>query len=434
MPRVATSNVIAPPPVTNCDRKAAILRIEKGKPVAREVVERGYTGLSLGRNTEFASKLPRETLKKGVNLKWKMLRRVQNWLYGDRIGICQRRIPLGRGGVGDKVGVTVNAGAGTGHFDGLACCENVHSCPICAPRIMSRRAVEVKTAMDAHWTAGSSENLHNEQGGGGMCVMFTFTFPHTKNDPLRPMMLKFAKALKQFKSGSFSQQLRKELHTVGTIKALETTYGQNGWHLHCHEVLFIDRKYGFPVGVDKFGKVVMRYPALVSLEITLRERWRVICERNGLGTINEHGFTIVPIHSSDYITKSATHNWGGEKELTGNRTKQGRQGGMTPWQLIENGLSVLWLEYHNAMKGHHALRWSRGLKKHFGIKEIDVNEPIEGEIKIGELSGEEYELLNRTHSEGTFIELCLENGFEYARQLTFYGLTSSPDPSDSPPE
>lgn len=79
--------------------------------------------------------------------------------------------------------------------------------------------------------------------------------------------------------------------------------------------------------------------------------------------------------ASDYIAK-----WG--FEMTRWHQKQGHSGGMTPFQLLdahideEDNEKALWykakfFEFWQATKGTSQLRWSKGLRKHFGIDEVE---------------------------------------------------------------
>jgi hypothetical protein len=89
----------------------------------------------------------------------------------------------------------------------------------------------------------------------------------------------------------------------------------------------------------------------------------------------EHGLDIRDgTYAEQYVSK-----WGLEHELTKGHVKKGRNGGYTPFDLLQysmldatmNGRTAasLWQEFGIATKGARQLSWSRGLKKLLLIEE-----------------------------------------------------------------
>ena len=65
---------------------------------------------------------------------------------------------------------------------------------------------------------------------------------------------------------------------------------------------------------------------------------------------------------TDYVAK-----WGLEDEMTKGHTKKGKEGGLTPFDLLRQSVdnpqySHLFRQFADAFKGKQQLHWTRGLK------------------------------------------------------------------------
>ena len=100
------------------------------------------------------------------------------------------------------------------HYGNLMVCGMVWTCPACASRISERRREEIEKAVERHI-----------EETGGKVFMITLTFPHGAEDDLKKMLKRLRKALKRLKGSRRMGKLRKFLEVVGTIRALEVTWG-----------------------------------------------------------------------------------------------------------------------------------------------------------------------------------------------------------------
>jgi hypothetical protein len=158
-------------------------------------------------------------------------------------------------------------------------------------------------------------------------------------------------------SGRTGKDLRLSLNFVGTIRAIEVTYGKNGWHPHLH-ILVISQNRS----------------SLVFQESIWRTAWLRACIKAGLPLPSEtHGCTLQNGDAAAlYVSK-----WGLAQELTKSHLKKGKEKGASPWDLlaIASGESWddmpdypsdtarrLWCTYAAAFKGRRQLCWSKGLK------------------------------------------------------------------------
>jgi hypothetical protein len=238
-------------------------------------------------------------------------------------------------------------------YGGLLQCGSVWSCPCCSAKISEKRCLEISKAVSTHVEAG------------GPCYMITFTFAHKIHDDLKDLERKFAKALKKMRETYQYVKLLDEYGYFGLIKALECTYGQNGWHPHSHELFFFTKE----IPPHKLSQFFTR----------LFDCWYNACEKVGLGLPNlKHGITIKRSYSpAEYLAKFGHHQkWGAGSELSKSNFKKSRQQtSRTVWDLLddyEKGdkfAGAKFLEFNRVFFGKLQMVWSRGLKKLFLIEE-----------------------------------------------------------------
>ncbi len=294
--------------------------------------------------------------------RWRLQRAAQGLLRGHRVHDCQRAMASG------SVGVMQSQATGCAHFSGVATCGSVWDCPVCAHKIARERKAVIQTAI-ALW----------KQQGGEVYLM-THTFRHDLTLPLSEGVTRMQDAQRKMKGKRAYKAAMQAAGSVGGIKALEVTYGENGWHPHTHTLVFA--RAGL-LTLDAEGQVIDRgvFGPLAAL-------WADAVKAEGLGEVNEHGFDIRGgDFAAEYVanfgkepsdlTKSASGAWWtvGD-ELTRGHTKQGRRfGGATPFVLLrayQEGkclmlgrlivdtaqAAALYVEYAEHFKGRSQLFWS----------------------------------------------------------------------------
>jgi hypothetical protein len=195
--------------------------------------------------------------------------------------------------------------------------------------------------------------------------MITFTFAHKIHDDLKDLERKFAKALEKMRKHRQYVELLAEYGYFGLIKALECTYGQNGWHPHSHELFFFTKE----IPAHKLNRFHSR----------LFECWYNACEKVGLGLPTfGHGIKVKRSYSpAEYLAKFGHHQkWGAGSELSKSNFKKSRKDtSRTVWDLLddyEQGdkfAGAKFLEFNRVFFGKLQMVWSRGLKKLFLIEE-----------------------------------------------------------------
>lgn len=236
------------------------------------------------------------------------------------------------------------------HYKGLATCGNVHTCPLCASKIQERRRQEVEKAIA--WAKGL--------GRSGFVI--SLTFPHRVNQPLKDLLILQRDALAHMRGSRAYMALMKRSECIGRIRSLEVTHGQNGWHPHTHELLFLNSAVNAGWLRDELASLWFKSCRKVGLFVSGRDseddffKYSVDVRSGDDGT-------------ADYLAKLDDQSkWGISHELTKGASKQGKRTGSHPFKLASNPATHnLFLEYVYAMKGSRQLIWSRGLKAAVGV-------------------------------------------------------------------
>ncbi len=235
----------------------------------------------------------------------------------------------------------------TAQVTGVHRCGSGWSCLVCAPVVRQRRAGEIDQGVNG-WLA---------KGGGA--EFLTLTSSHGIEDALEPRLAAMAGALHALLQGSAWNRFKKRLGYVGSIRAIEVTWGEeNGWHPHNHVVLLLERPL---TGQER-----------QDLWRWLHNRWRAVLLAKGLGMISEaHGVDMRQVTGDvlgEYLTK-VDGGWSTGLELARGDVKRGKRGGVTPFELLADFAATgdvesrrLWLEYEAATFGKRWLRWTPGLR------------------------------------------------------------------------
>lgn len=302
----------------------------------------------------FGPETDSETTRKALrNKRFKLLDVARNFApKTHQIRFCMRNPGIGKDGKAlEEVGVKKRDGKA--RWTDVSTCKSVSACPVCAPKIMSKKQQEVMIAVKENRKAG------------GCAALVTFTTRHKRNNNLKEEMEKWAKTLSRMKACRAYKKIKSDYGYIGSIRALENPHGVNGWHLHTHDGWIFE------------GKITKKQAK--ELEGRLFELWLKYCKKYGLGLPTKAHGVRVDYRESDrpeddaigaYITKMGS-------ELTGGVHKRGKTGSVTYWQMLDE-LSEKWdlkksrlvREHMEAMKGRALLYWSPGLKDRFNVNEI----------------------------------------------------------------
>jgi len=299
-------------------------------------------------------------------------------------------------------------------YSGLQVCASVWGCPVCSAKISERRRVELQGA------------IATAKAKGWAVYLLTLTIPHGLGDDLGDMLAGMMAAWRRTTTGRAGKAFRKAMGIRGTVRALEVTYGANGWHPHFHALLFLD-------GEAATCQVQERFLPL----------WQDACIKSGLPKpSDERG---VRVDDGSYAAKYAA-KWGLESELTKGHVKTGKRGSMTPWDILRELLQIgsegagvgrpapvaakldgaagdtgtpakrarqlraLFLVYAEAFHSKRQLYWSNGLKELLAVEDLKDEELAAREDEaasvLAELTDDQWRAILATRSEAVILDVA----------------------------
>lgn len=299
--------------------------------------------------------------------------------YVHRVNYCLRQ----RVDALKLVSVRYNQKREKAHYDNVQRCGSVWTCPFCARKISEGRRQELKTAVD------------NWQRKGGYVYLVTITNRHHKGDNLPDLLKGQSKAKQKLWEKTKVKDMMKSLGYSGRITATEVTYGNNGWHPHYHILMFFDHQ------INTQG-----------LQTFLALEWQIACVKAGMKAPSlENGVDVQKgKRLTDYVAK-----WGLEDEMTKGHTKKGKEGGLTPFDLLRQSgdnphYSHLFRQFADSFKGKQQLHWTRGLKKLLAVSERtdeELAEETEKEsIEIKEIANPIWRLVLQYKFRGEYLNAC----------------------------
>lgn len=273
-------------------------------------------------------------------------------------------------------------------------CGSVWCCPVCAAKVSEKRRVELEGAIAAH------------RANGGVVLLVSFTVAHGIGDDVALLLQRFTAAERSLKRSGGYVRLKGRVGLVGTVRALEVTYGRsNGFHPHAHALYFV----AADTDVAAFTAELFRL-------------WRHAAEGQGL-TMNDHGLDVKATvgQVGSYLAK-----WGAAAELTNAGAKRGRGIGLTPWELLTHfdATGETWArdrfrDYAGVFKGRHQLTYSHGLKAALGLDTVAEKTDAElaaevehGAVWVGELSPEAWALIVRHEARAAILNAVVAGGWE----------------------
>lgn len=306
---------------------------------------------------------PAQTLGYG---KYALMRQAGQITDRPAIAQCSTKPVYGKTASSEYIPQVKNSAA----WKGLALCGNNNICPTCA-ELRAKHNTEL-----LNWA------LFEAKKRGYIPFLVTGTLKHSRSESLQSLLDHLSTAWANTHKRRAWRELKKIIQYLGTVTAIETTWGKaNGWHPHIHALIFI--KDTGKAGNARIAALITEY---------YRSQWRRESELLGRPLpSDEHGITVVHGQSAGaYIAKM-----GLSSELTSAVTKTGREGRYTPWQLLKESMpnspeskvyASRFREYADAFRGRLTLRWTPGLRDALGVADEDKmpqsekekeNEPVE---------------------------------------------------------
>lgn len=286
--------------------------------------------------------------------KWRLLDRLAGYLgKNHRVSRCSKfKVDSNK-----PVKLLESKVSGKTCFGGLQRCGNVHSCPVDAPKIIAKRQAELKAAEDRSAELGEQRWL------------VTFTTRHDRNDRLKDFSGRMRQALQILYRMRAYEEWKTAIGLVHHARVTEDTWGMaNGWHNHFHLLLFTQDGRS-PLCGDLYKKIVYL--------------WGDACVQAGLPRPDDRiGVNIKASWSAaEYLSKLGRErdSWGSDAEMTCGNIKRGKAGRYTYWDLLEMGDREHVVEYVHAKKGQRFIVFSKGFRKHYGLKREKSDEQLANE-------------------------------------------------------
>jgi hypothetical protein len=271
--------------------------------------------------------------------------------------------------------VAVKVNEGGAYFANIRKCGAVHVCPICSPKVRAARAREIEVALAAH------------RATGGGVEFVTLTLRHHAVERLESLLGLVADGFRTvIGSGRWVREWyleREAFGVLGTIRTLELTHGENGWHPHLHVLVLTKTR------LSDHERQIM--------QDGWWQRWSWYLERKGHhGTTREHGIDWREVRSTADVSRYMAKVYDNlHHEMARSDLKEARHGGRNPFRLLSDLVEagkydrqtgelnrdyVLWREYELAIKGRQFLTWSTGIKQLYGVDELTDEEHAEAEV------------------------------------------------------
>lgn len=275
------------------------------------------------------------------------------------------------------------------HYAGLSRCSSVWLCPVCAAKIAERRRAELVAA------------VATAKAMGWQVMLMTCTVPHGLGDDVGSMLDQMLKAWRKMTDSRKGKELRKLFDLRGTIRTLEVTDGQNGFHPHFHALLFIGSKFSSE-----------------SVQAGFLPLWQDACVKAGLPCPSD--YRGLRVDDGSWAAKYAS-KWGLEDEMVRGHMKTSKgYSGVTPWDMLRDILQNCsqrseqrFRLYAAAFKGRRQLYWSNGLKAKLGVEVITDEELVaieeETAYVLAEFTVEQWRIVLATRTESALLDIAEEN-------------------------
>jgi hypothetical protein len=215
---------------------------------------------------------------------------------------------------------------------------------------------------------------------GGRVAFGTQTLRHWQGHRLEDLWAALSKAWSRVTTGKSWLRDKKQHGIVGWLRVVEVTFGENGWHVHIHSLLFLE---GATVATD-----------LDALKRSIFGRWSSALKALGLPSplIGSQDLRLLDGAADEqlaaYFTKAVHSAKRIGLELTASQNKRARGVHQTHsvWKFLDDVIDLgdadaldRWHEFQRASKGRRQLTWSRGLREMLGLRVEKSDEDVAAE-------------------------------------------------------
>lgn len=251
-------------------------------------------------------------------------------------------------------------------FTGIARCGRQYACPVCALARAAKRRDEL---------------VRMQRGAGGRWEMVTLTMAHRSGERLLALRKRLMAAWRKVRTTRVVREIF-ERRVTASARALEVTYGTNGFHPHLHLLL----------RTESWNEHEKQ---------TLLEVWMSAVECRKTRAVVWSGSKRECV--SEYLSKMGA-------ELAG-IGKEPKNGNLSPWQLARRALTdetarALWYEYQTAMRGARLLELDERAKAFAAT--VEVEKPVR-EWRVDIFAEEFYAMRDLERRDPLALWLVLES-------------------------
>lgn len=238
---------------------------------------------------------------------------------------------------------------GPGWQRGLATCKSVPNCPVCSARLRAARTEDVQKAI-TWWTEQQRCRVS----------MLTLTIRHARIHDLRKLRRGLTECWRELWTGREGRALRRDM--AHYVRALDVTWGPNGWHPHLHVLVLHDEE---DLDLDWLNAVRRRWAALVEQRLgrAFRPRTDSVGVHLTVNPPRAEYLLKLGLEVSEITSKTAAPGHYGSWEIARAAVAEANSGTTdTTWR-------HLWWYWANAMKGARHLTWSKHLRRAIKLSE-----------------------------------------------------------------
>lgn len=324
---------------------------------------------------------PSPVARSAAVLRFALQAKARDLLPEHRVGWCMRRFR----GETQRVSIVHAKSRGSAYFDGLMRCGRVWVCPVCASKISEARRTELNDLLLASreiaigYTSDKPEYYPR-----WFLTMLTFTISHKPDESASDVLARLDRAWARYSSGKWVQHFRKRYLISGTIRALEMTHGDSGWHPHYHLLQFHNSWLR-----EKIGSTPTFHPSQPEMLQFARSHWADVVAKVGGYADPTIGVALSVGDVAKYPIKSDAERelkrWGMTSEITKQTVKRGKLENRSLTDLLIDAAKgdtlagEFWREGVAALEGHKQLEPSKGLWIMLGRKLKSEAEAAEDE-------------------------------------------------------
>lgn len=251
-------------------------------------------------------------------------------------------------------------------------CGSAWVCPPCQLYISERRREELGHAL-------------KECRDRYTPFMVTYTTSHSKTMGLHTLLAQMQEAYRSTRSGRRWQEIKTEFSLAGSVRALEITYGDNGWHPHYHELALVDNEHIVDYYEGQTGEYAQGLEAVLSAVWIGELKLKHLSGKEGIALRVSDTNSAAAEYILKYGKLPLDSDFKGKaNEVSRGMTKTARAGNVGPLEILFHAddnrrMRRLFVEYAAATKGKSQLQWSRGLKSDLNIETIRDSIACEGE-------------------------------------------------------